>query len=821
MHVAPQDDPGGCPRTALHAKVAAAFIAGLLLAGCAGKDAYLSGKQLLEQGKAQASLEKFQEALRQDPRVAQYRAAYLNARERVVMDSLARAAQAERAAQWDQARALYVQALQTDPASEPARAALRALDVRARHAGLLAQVHQAVKARDTESAMATLRIILTEDPQQEEALRLRRTLADKANRPLTQPVLATAYKLPVTIEFREASLKQVFEVLSRTSGLNFLFDKDVKTEQKTSIFLKNSTVASAVHFILLTNQLEQQVLDANTVLIYPNTAAKQKDYQEMVVKTFFLANADAKTVANSLKTIARTRDVVVDEKLNLLIVRDSPDAIGIAEKLVAIQDLPEPEVMLEVEILEIKRTRLMELGIKWPDTLSLTALPASAGAALTLRDLTSGLSQASTGVSLAPTIVNARQQDSDANILANPRIRARNHEKARILIGERVPNITTTATATGFVSESINYVDVGLKLDVEPTVYLDGDVAIKVALEVSNIVSQLQTKSGAVAYQIGTRTASTVLRLKDGENQVLAGLINNEDRNNASKLPFLGNIPLVGRLFGSSTDNRQKTEIVLSITPRIIHKLSRPQADLAEFAAGTENSLRNRPDVATMPGTAPGTAQQKPVAPAPAAATSPAPASPVAISPLPATAAMAGQSSNPAMALGSDPAYRPPAGADNAGADSRLASQDGIAAVGPESASIAWQGPAQVSAGSSFFLQIIAQASQPVARLPLAVDFDNKALQVITVAEGEWMKAGDAQTSFSSRVEPQGQITLNGQRTGDGGATGGGVFATLQFRALAPVDASSIRLSRMAPVGPNGQAIVMPLPAPHILRIQP
>ncbi|MFD2273969.1 type II secretion system protein GspD [Undibacterium arcticum] len=121
-----------------------------------------------------------------------------------------------------------------------------------------------------------------------------------------------------------------------------------------------------------------------------------------------------------------------------------------------------------------------------------------------------------------------------------------------------MPNITTTATATGFVSESINYVDVGLKLDVEPSVYLDNDVAIKISLEVSNIVSQLQTKSGSIAYQIGTRTASTVLRLRDGENQVLAGLINDEDRRGANKLPFIGEIPVIGRLFGSSSDDNQK-----------------------------------------------------------------------------------------------------------------------------------------------------------------------------------------------------------------------------------------------------------------------
>ena len=209
-------------------------------------------------------------------------------------------------------------------------------------------------------------------------------------------------------------------------------------------------------------------------------------------------------------------------------------------------------------------------------------------------------------MSIDPATVTARKTDTDANLLANPRIRARNHEKAKILIGERVPNITTTATSTGFVAESVNYVDVGLKLDVEPTIYLDGDVAIKVALEVSSIISQLETKAGSVAYQIGTRTAQTVLRLKDGENQVLAGLINDEDRRSANKVPGLGELPVVGRLFGEQADDASKTEIVLSITPHIVRNIRRPEAALIEFDSGTENSLGAR--ATSAPSVAPGAA---------------------------------------------------------------------------------------------------------------------------------------------------------------------------------------------------------------------
>jgi len=152
--------------------------------------------------------------------------------------------------------------------------------------------------------------------------------------------------------------------------------------------------------------------------------------------------------------------------------------------------------------------------------------------------------------------------------------------------------ITTTAAATGgFVSESVSYLDVGLKLEVEPQIFLEDEVGIKVGLEVSNIVKEIrQAGSNTLAYQIGTRNAATALRLRDGETQVLAGLISNEDRQSAVRVPGLGELPMIGRLFSSTTDNRVKTELVLLITPRQLRQIARPDAGSVEFAAGTESS---------------------------------------------------------------------------------------------------------------------------------------------------------------------------------------------------------------------------------------
>ena len=579
------------------ANLLALSLAALALAGCAGQMAYREGDRLVAEDKVEAGLLKYQEAIAADSGNARYKAAFLRARDRNTARLVEQAERDLAAGKPDLAARNYQRALAIDPANERARAGARLLEADTRHAVLLDEAGAALVKKDYELARQKATAVLAERPNHEAARLLLAQVTEKTALPAANTGLSAAFKLPISIEFRDATLKQVFEVISRRSGLNFLFDKDVKTDQRTSIFLKNSTVEAAVYYLLVSNQLEQQVMDGNTILVYPNIAVKLKEYQEMTVKTFFLANADAKNVANTLKTILKSRDVVVDEKLNLVIVRDSPEAIKLATRLVALQDVAEPEVMLDVEILEIKRSRLMDLGIAWPASVGFAPLQSAAGPVTieTLRHLNG----ATIGVTGIGATVNANRTDGDSNTLANPRIRVRNHEKAKVVIGDKVPNITTILTAgtnAGFASEVITYVDVGLTLNVEPTIYLNNEVAIRISLEVSNLVDSITTKSGSVAYRIGTRSAATMLQLKDGENQVLAGLINNEDRTSGSKVPGVGSLPILGRLFGSTRDSTDKTEIVLSITPHLVRNIQRPALGASEFNAGTETSFRRRPD---------------------------------------------------------------------------------------------------------------------------------------------------------------------------------------------------------------------------------
>jgi general secretion pathway protein D len=496
---------------------------------------------------------------------------------------------------FEEAQAAYQRVLAVDASQPRARAGLEAVPVARRHGERLQEARSRLQRGEHAGAEALAREVLGENPLHHGArLVLRGALDGAAAAGQAAPVLQAGAGRTVTLEFRDAPLQSVFDFLSRTTGVNFAFDKDVPRAQRASIVVREAGVADVIRLILSTHQLEHKVLNANTVLVYPNTPAKQKEYQETVVRAFYVANADVKQVFNMIRTVVKTRDLYMDENLNLLVMKDTPNAVRLAERLVAAQDLAEPEVVLDVEVLEVGTSRLQELGVRFPDAVQFqdpatVAAPAGTGAA------TSALQRASAGlvsfVATPPIVLNLRRQDGSTNVLANPRIRVRNREKARVHIGDRVPVITTTSTANVGISASVSYLDVGLKLEVEPTVHLEGEVAIRVGLEVSNIVREVPVSGGGLAYQLGTRNAGTVLRLKDGETQVLAGLIQDDERLTASKLPVLGDLPVLGRLFSSNLDNRAQTEIVLLITPRIVRTLSRPDHVSAQYPSGTDGAV--------------------------------------------------------------------------------------------------------------------------------------------------------------------------------------------------------------------------------------
>jgi len=602
-------------------KILALVLLAIVLAACAThQEEFKQARIEVEQGKEEEGLARLEQALKENPNNTELRNYYLRHKAVAVQRYIDLGDNARSAGAYERAEEAYARALRMDPDNQRAQAGIEILKRDRQHRAVLNDARVALKAGNDNEAGRLAKQVLAENPGNKEARAIVRSIDEKAVKAQVNPQLNAALKKPITLEFRDAPLRQVFEIISRQTGLNFIFDKDVPPDAKATIFVRDTSIDEAMRIMLVTNQLDRKVLNENSVLIYPNRPEKAREYKDLVVRSFYLTNADVKATATMVRQLVKTRDLYVDEKLNLLVMRDTPEAIRMAEKLIANQDKAEPEVMLEVEVLEVGYNTLTNLGIQWPGQIAV-GIKGAAGVAgqatgTEVRNIGSGLLNVT--VSDPAIALNLRQQVGRNNILANPRIRAKNREKARIHIGDKVPVVTTTAGATGFVSESVNYLEVGLKLEVEPQVFLDDDVGIKVGLEVSNVTSQTKTNSGTTAYQIGTRTAATTLRLRDGETQVLAGLINNEDRRSSQQVPGLADLPVAGRLFQNKDDTVNKTELVLLITPRVIRNVDRAEARLEEFNSGTESEVGGGASAGIPLSPIPSTPSPAPI-PAPAA----------------------------------------------------------------------------------------------------------------------------------------------------------------------------------------------------------
>lgn len=479
----------------------------------------------------------------------------------------------------------YEKILTLDNENLTAKDGLRRIALYQRHEQLFADAQLLAKGSLTEqtSAMEKLSVILQENPNHEAASKLYQQLQEAENaRRLDALKTKLAYTEPVSLEFRDTELKVIIEALAKGTGVNFTLDGDVSSELRSSLFVRNVPLEQALDVLVQSNNLRKKVLSEDTVLLYPDTVAKIRQYQDLIIRSFYLEYADPESVAGLLRSMLGINQVETDQRLPMVMIKDIPEVMALAEKLIASQDRPEPEVMLEMEIIEVSRNVSQDIGVRWPSQLSVL----SGQDTLTLEQLRN-TDSGTIGVSPNPALI-FDGQDAQINLLANPRIRVKNRETAKILIGDRLPIITSNVSSTGVISENVQYIDVGLKLDAIPEINLGGDVNIALNLDVSSVGNSVTTNSGSVVFQIGTRSTSTQLRLKDGETQVLAGLISDSDRKSISKVPGVGDLPILGRLFSTHSDEVIKTELVLSITPRIIRPTTPLPAGLSQYWVGSE-----------------------------------------------------------------------------------------------------------------------------------------------------------------------------------------------------------------------------------------
>jgi len=775
--------------------VALLCAAALMLSGCASL-VQREAEGQVKAGQQEQALRTLEEGLRKYPEDAPLRSQYLSLRDSTLDRWMAEAQRQRTLGRFDEAERLLARAQALDPANQRITDLVQELRTERRLSGQVQEAQGLIGRGQLTAAVRLADEGLKADPRHEGLLTVKRQIqAAQREQQLRSSQAGLAEQRPISLDFRDAGLRQVLDVVTRNSNLNFVLDKDIRQDLKVTIYLKQVRIEDALDLIVSTHQLSRKVLDDRTVLIYPNTPEKQREYQEQVIRVFYLASAEAKGAAGFLKSMLKLKDPFVDERSNMLALRESPETVALAERLIGLYDTQEPEVLMELEVLEIRSTRLTELGVKLPNTFSLTPLPPTGSTGLTVANL-DGLDKGRIGVSLGGVTFNLRREVGDFEILANPKVRARNREKAKVLIGDKVPIITTTTGQVGFVSDSVSYLDVGLKLDIEPTIYANDEVAIKLALEVGTLAGQIKTSSGTVAYQVSTRNASTALRLKDGETQLFTGLLSKEDRTSASRVPLVGDVPVLGRLFSSQLDDGSRTELILAVTPHIVRNIRQPEPSEAELWVGTEAYTRLRQVGGRV----------APELPPPTA-----------------TAAGAASAQAPRAAATANAAVTPNAAATPDAAEPLT--EEGApptpAAAPAKPLRLRWQTPSVLKAGQPFTLVLEGDLDGGLRGLNIKLQAAPGQLKLVEAKEGELWQQGGAKASLSSSAdEASGAINTGVLRNEATPAKGSGRL--FEWKLMAP-KAGRVELSvvRAAPVALDASRPTIAMPDPLVLEVTP
>lgn len=581
--------------------------------GCAAGRAFSAGESLEKEGKFEEAMFSYAEAFRCDPENSEYRVRFLAARDKAASERYRKGAAMSDKGEYADALIEFQTAFGLDPSQVYYKqlideTALKKDAKQAFQEGVV--LEKANKIKEANRFYTRASELRPEEKEYRKALD--RTSVLLYSKPTGFELNIKSSK-PFTFKLRDARLKDSFRILSQLSGIAFLFDEGVK-DQPVSITLEKTNFQQVLELLLTMNKLGCKTLNETTMLVYPRTPEKIKQYEEMRIRTFHLNYMDAKKALNLVKAMVPTRKIHVNEELNSLVVRDTSDVVDVIEKLLDANDQPDAEVLLDVEVIELTDKNTKNVGLVLSRYgVDLGAFNLSSG--LLIADKLSGAQNTlatdtatEAGISNLVNVFNWNGYGgfvtvpsatynfgktlAKGEVLSNPKIRVKNREKAKFNIGTRQPITTTTTngTATGY-SVNVQYVDVGVKVDAEPTIQLNNSIDIKVTLEVSSIIGKEKLGDGTTTVvTIGTRNLQTVLSLKDGETSVIGGLISRTHTDSKTKVFLLGDIPLIGPLLSGNDTSKDKTELVLAITPRLVRGVTVSPHKLASFMSGKEES---------------------------------------------------------------------------------------------------------------------------------------------------------------------------------------------------------------------------------------
>jgi general secretion pathway protein D len=610
---------------------------------------------------------------------------------------------------------------------------------------------------------------------------------------------------PITLHMVEDT-KVIYQAIGKAAGLNVLFDPDY-TSKRIPVDLTMVTLSDALRIVGTISNTFYKPVTANTIFVAANTRQKRTDLDEMAVQTFYLTNTSTANDATEVLTAIRNLldpsvKIFLVATQNAIVMRATPDQLLLAQKLLNDLDRAKPEVVVDVAVLEVNRDRIRTLGIQLPQSFGVQAQASNASAAtntsttgtttstttstssFTLNSL-AHLNATNFAVTIGGAELNALLTDSDTRILQNPRIRASDGQRATLKIGSKIPVATgsySAGAATGLTSgigvqTQFTYLDVGVNIDMTPTVHLDRDVTLKLSVEVSSQNGSV-TISGVTEPIISQRKAEQVIQLKDGEPSVLAGLLTQQDSLTLSGTPGLGEMPLLKYFFASRSKEKQQDEIVFLLIPHIVRESLLTRLNMRAIDTGTSQSIELHREGGAAVSTDPADGDAAPSM------------IPALVQPPPVTAANAAaamvhptpqqMNSNLPSSIPSVTAPVTPGG---------TAAMPGTAAGGVQF-TVAVPGSPQ-SVGSTFKANVQIANAVDVFTVPLWMRFDPAVLELVNVDSGSFLGADGQAVSMSHLDDGNGLAKMSARRPPNTkGVNGSGSVYTLTFKAIAPGDST-------------------------------
>jgi len=756
---------------------------------------------------------------------------------------LRQAEQAEAREDWDQAVVHYLDLSERDPGNVRWRSALLRARLRAsqqhftagqrfREAGVteraVVEYQRAVQLDPTNQYAA---VELEKARQELESSRtstgatpslddLKRKTRDVSAQP---PTLNPRSQERISLDFPQPqSLFAIYQALGKAFGINILFDPQLR-DQQMAIELRSVTAQAALETLMRAAGHFYKVIDEQTILIAQDTQQNRRNYEDLVIQTFYLSNAEVKDAVQLLRSLISSRNIATNEQLNAVTIRDTADKVKIAQRIIETVDKARSEVVIDIELIEVDSARLRELGVSLDSYQVSQKLDFGEDAQIRLPDLRN-LTQNSWVFSVPTILYDFLKTDTDFQLLAKPQVRITDGEKAVVRLGDQVPIPVTTFNTSNTVGGNIvpitsfQYKDVGINIDLEPRVHHNKEISLKLKVEVSQVTGKVDAGGGQTQPIIGQRTIESTIRLKDGETNFLAGLIRRDETIGETGVPGLSDIPVLGKLFSKSTTDVKRTDVMLTLTPHIIRAADVTEEDLLPIWVGTESNMTFRGGSPRVESAAEGPfeggaeedlgleeklrrnleeerqrqeeqQQQKPPAAPPGVNLVPSAGLPSNSfsQPQPPPPAVEAPESEPppgespsvsfgsaASAVGSTLEVVPgsPGGASGAGVS--LALQPSVVSVAP---------------GDVFTLSVAVDARVPVSHLPTTIAYDSQVLAVESVEDGGFLGGAGVAQVLADTSTP-GTIVLGASRLGERpGVAGTGDVARITFRALAAGDA--------------------------------